>query len=234
LKLAYLVVAAALIAVASIGCGIFDEDDDEASNVRVRSAALGSVVNDQGQIVTPTLAFAISVPQINAVLVLEGVSAGDRVVGRWYQLGVADAGAEGKEINSATITLSEAQIQEGLARVTFTQRSGGQFPVDAWVFRIFVNGKLVRTMGFVTLQAQSGTQTQPSGQQTPTQAQPQATATPAFENYTVVAGDTLNGIAQRFRPANEDVNAFMNRILQANNLQPNATLQTGQVLRIPR
>jgi hypothetical protein len=230
LKLAYLVVAAALIALASIGCGIFDDDD--ASDVRVRSAALGRDVNDQGQIVTPAIAFATNIPQINAVLILEGVSPGTTVVGRWYQLGVADVGAEGKEINSATITLSEGQVQEGLARVTFTQRSGGQFPVDAWVFRVFVNGKLVRTMGFVTLQAQSGTQTQPSSQQTP--AQPQASPTPAFENYTVVAGDTLNGIAQRFRPANEDVNAFINRILQANNLQPNATLQTGQVLRIPR
>jgi len=73
------------------------------------------------------------------------------VTGTWYQLGTANAGAEGAEVSSSDVTLTPDQVNaEGASRVAFSLgTSGPQLPSDAWLLRIYVNGELVKTSGFV-------------------------------------------------------------------------------------
>ena len=58
-------------------------------------------------------------------------------------------------------------------------------------------------------------------------------AVPTPINYTVVAGDTLQLIAQRFLPEAETLADFLVRIGNLNDISVSAILQTGQVLLIP-
>ena len=123
-------------------------------------------------------------------------------------------------MNSSVATLEKEQVQEGKAFVRFTQAAGSGLPNDSWLLRVYAGDTLIRTMGFVITNLPQ-----------PAAAAPEP---PQFTNYTVVAGDTLQSVATKLKPPAEDTGAFTTRLLQANNLQPNATLNPGQVLRVPR
>jgi hypothetical protein len=74
--------------------------------------------------------------------------------------------------------------------------------------------------------------TQPAGQ--PTQPAPTATQSPAQPTtYTVVSGDTLTIIAEKFKPANETADQYAARLREANDLPEGSILQVGQVLNLP-
>jgi hypothetical protein len=74
---------------------------------------------------------------------------------------------------------------------------------------------------------------------TATQAPAQPTATPTQEqqgtpeNYTVVSGDTLTIIAERFKSDTESTESYIVRLQQENDLQPGSILFVGQVLELP-
>jgi hypothetical protein len=82
-----------------------------------------------------------------------------------------------------------------------------------------------------------------AGQQppTPTATQPvapTATQSPSStggtpETYTVVSGDTLTIIADRFKPATESTESYVARLREANGLEPGAILFVDQVLTLP-
>jgi hypothetical protein len=74
------------------------------------------------------------------------------------------------------------------------------------------------------------TATQTSAPPAPTATQPQGSP----ETYTVVSGDTLTIIAERFKPATEPTESYVARLQQENNLQPGAILFVGQVLTLPQ
>jgi nucleoid-associated protein YgaU len=155
------------------------------------------------------------------------------LTGRWFQLGTPDAGAEGQEVNSSDVKIEQVNEQKQTP-VSFVLNSGASptgFPEDTWILRIYEGDTLIKTSGFiVTRAAQTSAPTGSTGSTAPTGGTG-STAQP--QNYTVVAGDTLQTVAQRFLPPGEQVQNFINRIATLNNIQPTATLTAGQVLRIP-
>ena len=64
---------------------------------------------------------------------------------------------------------------------------------------------------------------------------PTATATPSGPlKYTVQPGDTLYGIALKFLPPGADITSFINQIQQLNAITDPTSLQSGDVVQIPR
>jgi hypothetical protein len=223
----------ALLCALLLGCSVIDGSDGKGDAV-VRGAVLAVQVNDRGEPVSPTRVFAPNVPQIISVVSLENVESGADVSGRWFQLNVQDVPPDGLEILKSDVKLAEDNVKEGRSIVRFTLPGKAQgLPEDAYLLRVYVNGDVVRTMGFVVAGAGGASAPAPAPSPAPPTT-PGVTATPAFTSYTVVSGDTLQSIATRFKPANEDLTAFQGRIAQANNISTSATLQPGQVLRIPR
>jgi len=213
-------------------CGLIGNDDGGSGGATVRAVVFSSESNAQGQPVNPRAFFAPNTPQITATVLLENVKQGMRITGAWYQLGTANAGAEGARINASDVTLSSEQTSTGQTTVTFQQRSGGSgFPEDTWLLRIYVNGDLVRTSGFIiTRAAQASASPAAPGPAAPP-APPAPAPTPV--TYTVVAGDSLQSVAQRFLPPGQNLQTYLADVARCSNLAPTATLIAGQVLRIP-
>ena len=231
-------VIAAFFATACSLTGGNDEDtsgEGDASSVRVRRVILET---DLGPLAVRNIV-PTSSRLINPRVELEGVEPGMIVLVRWYQLGVRDVGPEGTEIEvgASEVMLTADKINvdvenpQGETFITFTSLTSGPsgFPEDAWLLRIFVNGELVRTVGFVVTSALDAAVSPPTQ---PT-AVPPVEAVPTPINYTVVAGDTLQLVAQRFLPEGETLPDFLVRIGELNDISVSAILQTGQVLLIP-
>lgn len=216
-----------LVVAFAAACSLIDDDDEPGSGNAGGARATGVVFRtDLGTLATRNLVPSTA-REITVEIRLEGVSAGQRVTARWYQLGVADAGSEGKEISSRDVTLQAGDINEGMTFANFSI-SSQRFPEDAWLVRFYVNNALVRTSAFVITSA-AGAIGAPANN-----AQPNAAATPT--SYTIQANDTLTTIAQRFLPPGESLANFIGRIQTLNNLQnvqPTVPLAAGQTLRIP-
>jgi LysM repeat protein len=218
---------ALLLCAALLGAACTDKEDGGGggtSKITVQDFAFSSQLDQSGQPTNAALAFPAGTRQVNAVIILNGVKAGDKITARWYQLRVANAGAQGAEVNSSVSTIGE-NVQDGKARIALSQSAPNGLPVDTWLLRLFDDkGGLIRTLGFVV-----------GGTAASAAAPAPSPAAPTVENYTVAQGDTLNSIALKFKPANEDVNAYIARIVALNsNLTPTSTLTPGQVLRVPR
>jgi Tfp pilus assembly protein FimV len=74
---------------------------------------------------------------------------------------------------------------------------------------------------------------EPPATPTPTET-PTSTPTPEFDEYTVVAGDSLFAIAATFLPAGQTLETFSEEIQAVNNITDPAQIRIGDVLRIPR
>ena len=246
----------ALVGLLLSGC--FFSGGSAASDIKIRAAVFSSQLNDQGQPLTVAHVFPSNVSRISAIVLFEGVKSGNEIVGLWYQLG-GNAPPEGRQVHKSSIKLSDNNVKDGRAQVTLilpavplAGDAGPQatplahgIPEDSWLLRISADGKLLRTLGFVVVaNAPPPLPVSPGASATPAPASSPAsgvgtpllpTGTPNFQTYTIVAGDTLQTIANRFKPANEAVDAFVARIVRENNLSsPTVTLSVGQQLRIPR
>ncbi len=235
-----LVLASMLASACSvIGKDKKSDDSGGSSSVKVTQGVFAATLDPNGAPINPTYAFPAGTKQINAVLLLEGVSADTKITARWYQLNVKDAPPAGAEVNSAVSTIKKEDIQDGKAVVRFSQASNNGLPVDSWQLRVYAGSKLIRTMGFVIVNTTQGAAQPPPAGSPPAAvttpgSPPPAGATPTFTNYTVVAGDTVSSLATKFKPPAEDIAAFTTRFVQANNISATATLTPGQVLRVPR
>ena len=212
-----------------MSCGALGGDDNEtsASSVKVLSVQMSNLVGADGELINPGNTFAPGTRQIRASVRLEGVSSGQRIVGKWYQLGVANAPSEGAEASSSETVLAADTISpEGRTRVSFSLTVGGQgFSQESvWLLRVFVNDQLASTNGF----AITNLALPPAPPVT--QGPPPA---PTPRTYVVVTGDTLTTVAQRFLPPNGNIQALVTQIAQLNNIPPTAPLTPGQSLRIP-
>jgi LysM repeat protein len=221
---ALLVIGFSLLATA---CGLIGDDDSGPQGATVGAIVFSSDTNAQGQQINFRNFFAPNDGEIVAVVSLADAKAGTKITGRWFTLGFGETPPDGLEINHSDVVLKPEQITaEGRSAVTFTQRAGGSgFPEIPWVLRIYVDDQLARTAGFIVTRAVTGATA------APTPGPPAPAPTPV--SYTVVAGDTLQSVAQRFLPPGGNLQAFMASLASFNNLQPTATLQAGQVLRIP-
>ena len=75
----------------------------------------------------------------------------------------------------------------------------------------------------------------PSPTAAPTAAiTPTTTPVPSTLTYTVVLGDTMFWIAERFLPEGEDINTFIDEIAEFNGIVDVMQIQAGQTLEIPR
>ena len=218
---------------------------------------MSRTVNDQFQATgIVSRVFPLDTQRVYAILVLQGAKVGDVVNGRWYQLSVQNAPPDGSFVTEASVTLTDQNLtNDGLARVALDlgMNNGDSLPPGDWLVRIDVNDKFIHSMGFVVSQfavyPDAGAQAQPTpaaGQPTTTpDAQPTTTtpgqpeptptevATAQPETYTVVSGDTLTIIANKFKSPNETTDQYIARIAQANNMEPGAILFVGQVLTLP-
>jgi LysM repeat protein len=203
-------------------CGLIGKDKGNADGASVRGVVFSAGTNAQGQAVTSSY-FAPNTPQITATVVMENAKPGMKVKAAWYQLGVANAGPDGAKINESEVTLTSDVIQDGRATPSFIQRQGGSgFPEDTWLLRVYVNDELVRTSGFIITRAAQ------------VAASPQAPAAPpAPQTYTVVSGDTLQSVAQKFLPPGGNLQTYLAQLASANNISTTATLTAGQVLKLP-
>ncbi len=173
------VMTALALTLTASACGLVGDDDDGngAAGAKVAGVALSTQVNDQGQPVNARNFFAPSDAEIRATVALQGVTSGQRVEGRWFQLGTANAGAEGQEVSKSEFRLEEGAIQSGQAVVTFFLRSPQGFPEDSWLVRVYVDGELIRTSGFIITRAAQTTNQQPTTTQPTTVPAPAPTAT---------------------------------------------------------
>lgn len=233
-KLAALAVLSIALVTLATACDLVSSDDDGGnSGARVPILIFCDTPADRPcQVTTPLRNyFAPNSAQIQANVLVQNATAGLKLTGRWYQLGTPDAGSAGQEVNSSDVTINGDQINDKAeTQVQFFLRSGTSgsgFPEDSWLLRIYEGDTLLKTSSFIVTRAAQATA--PTGTTGATgtggTAQPQ--------NYTVVAGDTLQTVAQRFLPQGEQAQNFINRIATLNNIQATATLQPGQVLRIP-
>ena len=219
-----------LMSVFVMSCSLFEGDDTpSASGAKVVQVQVSNQVGANGALVNPGNVFPAGTRQMNASVILEGVKVGQRVRGTWYQLGVQDAPPEGSEARTSDTVLNAESISpEGRTRVAFSLNVGGNgFSGNSvWLLRVYINDALASTNGFAISTQTTG------GAPPPTQAAP--VATPRV--YTVVAGDTLQLVAQKNLPPNTpaaNIAGFATEIQTLNNLPPNAVLTPGQVLRIP-
>jgi LysM repeat protein len=208
-----------------VSCSLIEGDDESAGNARVISVQMSNEVGADGVPVNPRNAFAPPTREIRAAVRLESVETGMRVSGKWFQLGTASAGAEGAEVSGSEVTLDSTTVSEqGNSRIFFSLSTNGpSLPADSWLLRVYINDQIVKTSGFVISPLVSAEGTGTNG----------PPAAPATTNYTVVAGDTLASVAQRFLPAGETVQSFVTRIATLNNIAATAVLSPGQVLRVP-
>lgn len=223
-----------------LSCSIIGGNDDGGgSAARVVQVQLSNQVGQNGALINPGNVFPAGSRQMAASVILEGARSGMRVRGTWYQLGVAEAPPEGSEARTSETVLNADTISpEGRSRVSFSLAVGGNgFSGNSvWLLRVYINDKLASTNGFAI--AAAAGQQPPAGAAPPTGGAPPPGGTappvaPTPRVYTVVAGDTLLIVAQRFLAPGANVNTFATEIATLNNIAPNATLTPGQVLRIP-
>ena len=156
-------------------------------SVKVTQAVFASQLDQNGAPINPSFAFPAGTKQINAVLLLEGVTPDTKITAHWYQLNVKDAPPLGSEVNNAVSTLKKEDIQDGKAVVRFSQASSNGLPVDSWQLRVFAGDKLIRTMAFVIVNTNQGAAPPPPAPNPPAATAPSGTPG-AFTNYTVVSG----------------------------------------------
>lgn len=171
---------AVTLALSLSACGLVGDDDngDGAGNAKVAGIALSTQVDQQGAPVNARNFFAPADNEIRATVALQGVTAGQRVEGRWFQLGTANAGADGQEVSKSEFRLEEGSVQNGQSIVTFFLRSPQGFPEDSWLVRVYVDGELIRTSGFIITRAAQNATQQPAAQPTSVPPAPTATRTP--------------------------------------------------------
>jgi hypothetical protein len=169
-------ILAGIAAAAAYIFWIDDNDDNTASAADVSAIQVSSVifsneVDSNGNPVNPKLSIPSGSRAVRASVRLQGVKPGMNVEGRWYQLGPAQAGAEGIEVSkSNTVLTTETVNESGASRVAFSLgSSSAALPDDAWLLRVYVDGKLVKTAGFVvgTVLSTGGGTTTPATSPTP-------------------------------------------------------------------
>ena len=177
------VVVAVCVAAAVYFLAIKDNGNSDNSNgastsangVQVTSLLFSNRVDQNGVPINPSNAIAAGTQGVRAAIVLQGVKPGMTVEGRWYQLGPAEAGPEGAEISTSQVDLTADNVDTSTnqASIFFTLgTSGSALPEDAWLLRIYVDGTLVKTGGFV-ISSLVG-----SSSGTPTSAPPEPSPTP--------------------------------------------------------
>ena len=172
-RFAFLAGLTALAALLATGCGLFDSDNgDELYSGQVTVGITDNVpASGTFNIVN---VYPPSVREITAVVQVENAKDGMEVEGRWYQLGTIQQKAknltpEGLLISQASFKLSSDSVNKdtklGGGRLRFIPNAA--LPVDSYLLKVYVDGKLAKTVGFVVLATQ---QTAPAPAQPPAPA----------------------------------------------------------------
>ena len=101
------------------------EDDDEGSGdaegVAVAGVAISNEIDSNGLPVNPRIALPAGTRAVRATIRLTGAETGMKVEGTWFQLGTARSGAEGAEVSTSEVVLTDDQISsDGTSRVSFS------------------------------------------------------------------------------------------------------------------
>ncbi|MGE0687874.1 MAG: hypothetical protein AB7P33_14105 [Dehalococcoidia bacterium] len=146
------------VAVAAAAYFFWIKDDDEGgsnggavSSVQVSSVLFSNEIDSDGNPVNTRIALPAGSRAVRASVRLLNVQPGMTIEGKWFQLGPTDAGAEGIEISTSKVVLNADTISSSdVSRVQFSLGTNGPpLPEDAWLLRVYVNGQLVKTAGFV-------------------------------------------------------------------------------------
>jgi hypothetical protein len=118
----------------------------------VLSIGFSNQIDDKGIPINLRNVLQAGTRAVRAAIQMQGAKPGMTVQGRWYQLGPAGSAAEGAEISTSEVQLTSdnVNVDTGQAAIFFTLgTSGPALPEDTWLLRVYVNGKLVKTGGFV-------------------------------------------------------------------------------------
>ncbi len=123
----------------------------DAGSARVTAVAISNEIDSNGLPVNPRIVLPPDIRAVRATVQLSGVRVGMVVKGTWFQLGTSNAGAEGSAVSSSESVLTQQQVlPDGTTALSFSLgTSGPPLPADAWLLRVYVNGTLVKTSGFV-------------------------------------------------------------------------------------
>jgi hypothetical protein len=175
--LPFIVLSATLLA-----CGLVEGDDEGlfegTVNVGLTDAA------PAGGTYTARNIFPPNVPEVLAIIQVENADSGMEVTGAWYQLATIQQRAgnqtpEGIKVSEAGFTLGADSIDPASNRGggTLRLRPNAPLPEDSYLLRIYIDGKLAKTAGFVVSRA--ATTEAPPVTQPPAAAQPPAAQPPA-------------------------------------------------------
>src|SRR5688572_9325348 len=138
---------------ALLSCGLADSDNTDFDG----SVAVGltEAIGANGAFTIRNV-FAPDVPEVLAVVQVEEARAGMEIKGEWHQLATLHHRAEnqtpeGIKVSEAGFKLDEATI------AAEDQRGGGilrlvpnaPLPEDSYLLRVYVDGRLAKTVGFV-------------------------------------------------------------------------------------
>jgi len=147
-----------------------DEDGGNATGVTVTSVIFSNEIDANGLPANPRIAMPAGTRAVRASVRMTGVTAGMTVEGKWFQLGPSSGGAEGAEVSASEVVLAPDAINEnGASRVSFSLGTNGpELPTDTWLLRVYVNGDLVKTSGFVIATNNGSVATSPAASPTRT------------------------------------------------------------------
>jgi hypothetical protein len=152
-----LLLASAVLMVLTAGCGIFgggSSSSNDLYNGRVTLLLTDNVAAVSG--LQRKNQFSPTVPAIDAYLTLANAKSGQKIVGRWYQLGtLVPEAAAGEQIGHEITANNYAIVQPDVDNLTHAGSvhlrlvPSAPLPQDSYMLRVFVDDKLAKTVGFI-------------------------------------------------------------------------------------
>ena len=139
-----------------MACGLVEGDDEEtydgAITVGLTEAIGGDGTYNLRNIFTP------EIPEVLAIVQVENAEAGMEVTGEWIQLATIqqrapNQTASGIIVSEAGFTLTQEAIDVASGRGGGTLRlvPNAPLPADSYLLRVYIDGALARTAGFVVV-----------------------------------------------------------------------------------
>jgi hypothetical protein len=135
-----------------LGCGLFGGDDDFDGDVAV---GLTDTIGANGAFTIRNV-FAPNVREVLAIVQIENAKSGTEIKGEWLQLATlqpraANQTPEGIKVSEAGFKLEQSAINAESGRGGGTLRlvPNAPLPEDTYLLRVYVNGELAKTVGFV-------------------------------------------------------------------------------------
>jgi hypothetical protein len=142
------------LALALSGCGLFGGDDGDSVYTGPITVEISDNIPQTGTFTRKSV-YPPEVREVVALVRVDNARAGMKITSRWYQLGtlqnLANLGPHGFLVTETEYVLKAGDIggerKTGETRVRLIPNA--PLPEDAYVLRVYIDGKLARTVGFI-------------------------------------------------------------------------------------